>query len=498
MLALTVAMAVLLYLDRFALTVVTPEIIDDLSISKSQMGTAISAFFFAYALGQVPAGWFADRMGPRRALALYVGAWSLAIVGVAMSRTLGALVVARLLLGLSQAGAYPAAAGMIKRWIPFERRGFASGAVTMGGRGGGLLSSVLTPYLMLGFAGFDLGSQGGLWRPVLILYGALGLVWAGVFSVWFRNSPREHAGVNAAELALIERPASAAAAEANPSTARSATPWEAILTSRNVWLLCLVNFFVNVGWIFLATWLATYLREVHHISLQAAGWLTAGTALAGMAGCLTGGWTTDRLVRRLGLLWGRRTPALLSCGGAARRLPGVLRWARVHGGRDGGGGLRLFPGRHDLGHRLVHLPGYWQRQRGSRARLRQYVRKPGCLVFFGQDRQPGRTRELVGRDADRRRRLCGRDGVLVVHRRARADRAADCRGQVRVHAHRERSMSCLQPRPLPSAARHSATRYGTGSLPSALSTVPPAVNVCVTSSGWPYFSCAVPPSPPPM
>ncbi len=85
----------------------------------------------------------------------------------------------------------------------------------------------------------------------------------------------------------------------------------------NVWLLCLVNFFVNIGWIFLPTWLATYLREEHSLSIQATGWLTAGTALAGMAGCLTGGWATDRLVRRFGLRWGRRIPALLSCGGAA-------------------------------------------------------------------------------------------------------------------------------------------------------------------------------------
>ena len=82
-------------------------------------------------------------------------------------------------------------------------------------------------------------------------------------------------------------------------------------------MLCLVNFFVNVGWIFLATWLATYLREVHEVSLDGAGWLTALTGLAGMAGCLTGGWVTDRLVHRLGLCWGRRLPGMLACGGAA-------------------------------------------------------------------------------------------------------------------------------------------------------------------------------------
>ncbi len=318
-LALTVAMSLLLYLDRFALTVVTPEIMDDLSISKSQMGDAVKAFFFAYALCQVPAGWFADRLGPRRALSVYVGAWSLAIAWAALSRTLDALIAARLVLGMSQAGAYPAAAGLIKKWIPFERRGFASGAVTMGGRAGGLLSSVATPYLMSLAAGYFVLESSSLWRPVLILYGVLGLVWAALFSVWFRNSPREHSGVNAAELALIEREplAKAETSDTTAPAATATTPWRSIATSLNVWLLCLVNFFNNVGWIFLATWLATYLREVHHVSLQTTGWLTAGTALAGMCGCLTGGWATDRLVRKLGLRWGRRTPGMLACGGAA-------------------------------------------------------------------------------------------------------------------------------------------------------------------------------------
>ena len=73
------------------------------------------------------------------------------------------------------------------------------------------------------------------------------------------------------------------------------------MTSLNVWLLCLINFFINVGWIFLATKLATYLQECTPCRVKATGWLTAGTALAGMIGCVTGGWITDRLVRKLGL-----------------------------------------------------------------------------------------------------------------------------------------------------------------------------------------------------
>ena len=198
--ALTVAMAVLLYLDRFAFSVVEIEIEKDLDISELEMGNAVSVLFLVYGLAQVPAGWLADRLGPRRALTLYVSAWSLAIAGVGFSQSLAMFVGARAMLGLSQAGAYPTAAGLIKRWIPFKHRGFASGAVTMGGRAGALLTSILTPKLMWLF-GLFATAQVGLWRPVMVLYGALGLVWAGLFCIWFRNTPREHPRVNAAELA---------------------------------------------------------------------------------------------------------------------------------------------------------------------------------------------------------------------------------------------------------------------------------------------------------
>ncbi len=117
-------------------------------------------------------------------------------------------------------------------------------------------------------------------------------------------------------LALIESQ-SEAPPTATISPLSRGTPWRHIVSSRNVWLLCLVNFFVNVGWIFLATKLGTYLRRVHEVSRDDAGWLTALAALAGMVGCLTGGWFTDRLVRRFGLCWGRRVPGILACGGAA-------------------------------------------------------------------------------------------------------------------------------------------------------------------------------------
>jgi MFS family permease len=75
-LALAVVMAVLLYLDRMAISVALPAISRDLNLDLGQAADSVAAFFWCYALCQIPAGWLGDRWGSRRALVLYVVAWS--------------------------------------------------------------------------------------------------------------------------------------------------------------------------------------------------------------------------------------------------------------------------------------------------------------------------------------------------------------------------------------------------------------------------------------
>jgi ACS family glucarate transporter-like MFS transporter len=150
------------------------------------------------------------------------------------------------------------------------------------------------------------------WRPVFLGYAGLGLVWAMVFWRTARDRPSEHPRANAAECALVLEGENGALAEP-----RGAIPIGALARSRGVQLLAIENFAVNVGWIFIGTLLPTYLITVHGRTEIEAGTAASMTAAAGMAGCLAGGLATDWLVKRMGLLWGRRVPGLLCCGGAA-------------------------------------------------------------------------------------------------------------------------------------------------------------------------------------
>lgn len=144
-------MSFLLYLDRFCVSFAVDYIRQDLGMSQGQVKWFLSAFFWSYALAQVPSGWLSDRHGARIMLVVYILTWSFFTGLIGACTTFTMLVVSRLGLGLGQAGAYPTAASIVGRWMPIGARGSASAIVANGGRIGGALAPVLTAYLIVQF-----------------------------------------------------------------------------------------------------------------------------------------------------------------------------------------------------------------------------------------------------------------------------------------------------------------------------------------------------------
>lgn len=320
-LAITTLMAVLLYLDRYAISMTAEAMQADLGLNEEQMGLVFSAFFFAYALAQVPSGWLGDRLGRRMVLTGCIFLWSLFTLATGLAFSLSALLGVRLLFGVAQAGAYPNTARIYSHWIPFHRRGYASGMVSLGGRAGAVLAPAVTALLLTAFSegttAPDQVAPSG-WRIVYLLYGVAGVGLAALFWTTFRDTPAEHPWCSAEERHLIEqgRPTETS----SPHGTADALPLEALLRSRSLWLLCLSAFTANIGWTFMVTWFPTYLRSVHEVKLLETGFLASLPAVAGMAGCLVGGIATDWMTARLGLAWGRRMMGVLSKVAAAAAL----------------------------------------------------------------------------------------------------------------------------------------------------------------------------------
>lgn len=144
-------MGVILYVDRYAFGIAQPYIRQELGLTKADFSYAVSAFFWFYAIGQMPAGWLSDRFGPRLLLASYILVWSLFAATVGLAGSFIMLCLARAAFGLGQAGAFPTASAVVSRWMPAKQRGKASGFVALGGRIGGAVVPIVSAALLVAF-----------------------------------------------------------------------------------------------------------------------------------------------------------------------------------------------------------------------------------------------------------------------------------------------------------------------------------------------------------
>ena len=280
------------YLDRVCISTASLAIQRDLGITKTQMGTVFSAFILCYALFEVPGGWLADRFGPRVVLARIVASWSLMTAVTGAATGFVSLLAVRALFGAAEAGMFPGAARVITRWFPAAGNGRVFGLMLMTATMGGAVAQPLAAWLL----------QLVSWRWMFVIFSLVGFVWAWAWYVWFRDDPHSHPSVNREELALIG---------SDPPAPHPPVPWGRLVSSGNLWLICLMYFSVIYGCYFYLTWLPEYLQTVRGFSLGAAGWLGA-VALLGMgAGNVLGGWASDAFSRRFGRRFGRRLPGLI-------------------------------------------------------------------------------------------------------------------------------------------------------------------------------------------
>lgn len=302
--AIVTLLAVLMYLERLCLGVAQTEIVRALSLSETQMSWVQSAFFWAYALAMVPAGFLSDRLGPRLTLSLFVAVWTLFTGMIALADGVAILIIARLGVGIGQAGAYPASGSLLKDWVPSSQRALASAVVASGGRMGAVLASGLTGFII---AKSD-------WRMPFVIYCWVGLGLAVVFWLIFRSTPESHPLVNKEEKELIRGPGLFPSEQSGSSQTapREPFPLVPILTNISLWANSALQFLTNVGWLFLALYTPKYFGSVHGVDLETRGYMASIPPFVGIVGMLAGGGLTDWLMPRIGLQWSRRAPLVIT------------------------------------------------------------------------------------------------------------------------------------------------------------------------------------------
>jgi len=302
-------MYMITYMDRTGISIAAPSIAREFGFSDTAMGIVFSVFLWAYALGQIPAGWLADRFGPRLVLLIIVPFWSLMTAITAMATGLLSLGTIRFVFGLAEAGAFPAATRGMQLWFPRSERGIVHGVTHSFSR----FAIAIVPFLAVSIV-----TAFG-WRWIFYLFGATGLLWSFAFYFLYRNLPEDHPRVNRAELSHIRGydPEGTIKAPIGPQK-RTNAPWKTIFRSTNMWYIAAGYCCFYYGTYFYVTWFPTYLVEYRHLSLKVMGMLASLPLLAGMAGDILGGILTDGIYRKTGKLkFARRivaAPAMLASG----------------------------------------------------------------------------------------------------------------------------------------------------------------------------------------
>ena len=282
----------LAYLTRNSIGVAEGKIREELGLTLAQSGYFMGAFFWTYALFQVPTGAFSHRYGTRLAMTIFTVAWSAALFVTGISPGIWLLITAQLVMGIAQAGFFPAATNSLKHWMPMSRRSLGGAFLGVGMQVGAILAGILTGELL----------EVTTWRWVFVLFSLPGFVWAAAYYLNFRDRPEHSPRVNAAERQLILAGRPAAQATSSDAADDEVTDWKAFFRHRTLWLLHGQQICRASGYMFYASWFPTFLQKTRGVSITQSGYMQAMVFAGSLTGSLLGGLLVDWVWKRTGNL----------------------------------------------------------------------------------------------------------------------------------------------------------------------------------------------------
>ncbi|MDG2522092.1 MFS transporter [Caulobacter segnis] len=298
------------YADRATLSIAGDAASKDLGLDPVAMGYILSAFAWAYVLGQIPGGALLDRWGTKLIYASALVIWSLftlvqGFTGFLTGASAAAVLFCmRFMVGLAESPSFPANARIVAAWFPGSERGTASAIFNSAQYFSLVAFAPLMGWLVHTFD----------WHSVFFVMGGIGIVAAAVF--WkIVHSPIEHPAINKAELDYIESGGGVVRMEEKTAERGKAFTWanvKQVLTSRMLLGVYLGQYGINVLTYFFVTWFPIYLVKERGMSILDAGFAAAAPALCGFLGGLLGGVISDGLLRKTGSLdIARKTPLLI-------------------------------------------------------------------------------------------------------------------------------------------------------------------------------------------
>ncbi|MCU4675621.1 MFS transporter [Catenovulum sp. 2E275] len=297
-LALIFISVVINYMDRTNISVAAAAISADLNISKVEMGLIFSAFAWTYSIMQIPGGMLVDAVRIRILYPFILVAWSLVTLVQGLVSSVAALIGCRMAIGFFEAPSYPANNKIVTQWFAEQER---AGAIAVYTSGQFIGLAFLMPVLAVIQDWFG-------WRGLFIVSGLIGIVWAVIWYIFYKEAPTENTQANT-QANVQSNKTTAEPANATPVSMQNL---KLAFSSKKLWGIYIGQFCLGGTLVFFLTWFPTYLAEYRGFSDLKTGFLASVPFLAAFCGVLLSGFVSDLLVRKgYSNEFARKTPIIL-------------------------------------------------------------------------------------------------------------------------------------------------------------------------------------------
>lgn len=284
------------YLDRQVLGLLKPTLEKEFAWTEKDYSYIVMAFSATYALGLMLIGRVIDRIGTKLGYTISVIVWSIAAMLHALVKSTFGFGMARALLGIGEAGNFPAAIKTVAEWFPKKERAFATGIFNSGSNIGAVVAPIMVPAI--------LGAYG--WQEAFIITGAIGFIWL-VCWMYFYEVPARQKKLSAAEFAYIHSDETDSS-----NTQATSIAWHQLFTIKQTWALIAGKFFTDPIWWFMLFWLPSYFSSTFKIDLTHPGWPLVIIYSATTIGSIGGGYLSSYFIQKgMAIPRARKTAMLL-------------------------------------------------------------------------------------------------------------------------------------------------------------------------------------------
>jgi MFS family permease len=269
----------IMYLDRVNISAAAAPLKAHFNLTNTEMGLAFSAFSWSYLASVLFGGWGARKYGARVSLFVTVIIVGVGTILTGLTGGLTSLFVARLVVGLGEGPAFPAATQAMRNWYPAHRFGYIQGITHSASRLGAAIAPPVVAWIIVWFD----------WRVSFIICGVAALLWAVVWWFYFQEDPREHPDADAEKLEGLS--------VSLPDRKARIPLWT--LTKRMFPVTIVMFTYGWSYWVFVS-WLPLYFANQHHTDLKQSALLTSIPFVAGLVGNTAGGMGSDFILKRTG------------------------------------------------------------------------------------------------------------------------------------------------------------------------------------------------------